>query len=248
MKIFNKKLLLLVIFLFFISYYYSNTIKSSLYSTTNSINDFFKSFYTTIVDFKYQHFNQLEIIKKQTKTIKKLEQQVYLINYYEKELSKINKFQFLQSEKLILVKTKSLVNLSNNSKVWLSGFDNFQKDKIYALIYNGFAAGIAINNDDRLEGLMLNNKSTSFTVYIGDVQKIGIIFGKKEKMKVKFMPLTYKIKIGDFVYTNGLDGVFIDGIKVGKVSKILKYNDYQDVEVEPFVDFNNPDYFYLIDN
>ena len=77
--------------------------------------------------------------------------------------------------------------------------------------------------------------------------KIGIIFGSRRIMVVKYMPIDYKIKLGEFVYTNGLDGVFIDGIKVGKVTKIIKHNDYQNVEVQPFVDFNNPDYFYLID-
>ena len=248
MKIFNKKLFVLVAFLSVISFYYSSPIKQGLYTFTNSINLFFGDTYNSILEFKYNHFNQAQHIKEQSRQLKELKQKIYLINYYKKELDKLEKFQFLQSDKLVLVRTTSLVNLSNNSQVWLEGFEKFNKEKIYALIYNGFAAGIAYAKSNKLEGLMLNNKSTSFTVYIGDIHKIGIIFGAKNGMIVKYMPLDYKVKIGDFVYTNGLDGVFIDGIKVGKVTKILKHNDYQDVEVKPFVDFNNPDYFYLIDN
>ena len=54
------------------------------------------------------------------------------------------------------------------------------------------------------------------------------------------------IKVGDEVITNGLDGIFFTGLKVGKVVKILNNNqNYKEAIVSPYAKQNIQQYYYV---
>jgi rod shape-determining protein MreC len=57
--------------------------------------------------------------------------------------------------------------------------------------------------------------------------------------RIAYMNRTDEVKVGDLVVTSGLGGVFPSDVPVGTVRKVTKtdYDLYQEVEVEPSVDF-----------
>jgi rod shape-determining protein MreC len=48
------------------------------------------------------------------------------------------------------------------------------------------------------------------------------------------------ITTGDVVITSGLDGVFPKGLRIGRVSKIIRRSSgiFQDIEITPYADFD----------
>jgi rod shape-determining protein MreC len=57
-----------------------------------------------------------------------------------------------------------------------------------------------------------------------------------------------EVKVGDIVVTSGIGGFFPQDLLIGKVSKVVKldYALYQEVEVEPFIDFSKLDEVLII--
>ncbi len=57
-----------------------------------------------------------------------------------------------------------------------------------------------------------------------------------------------EVKVGDIVVTSGIGGYFPSDLLIGKVSKVVRldYALYQEVEVEPFIDFSKLDEVLII--
>ncbi|MFZ5569180.1 MAG: rod shape-determining protein MreC [Thermodesulfobacteriota bacterium] len=68
----------------------------------------------------------------------------------------------------------------------------------------------------------------------------GIVQGKSaDRCQFQYVLRKDDVKLGDIVITSGLDGVYPKGLRVGKVSSLVRRNAgiFQDVEVTPSVDF-----------
>ena len=131
------------------------------------------------------------------------------------------------------------------TQLWLA--TSLKKDAIYGLVNQGYAAGIALNQDGRALALLNGNPSCSYGVIIGN-HALGIVMGEGDNrfMVVKYIPNYEKIVVGDEVVTNGLDTIFPYGIPVGKVVKIWQEGSYQVAEVQTFATLEQPRFFWLI--
>ena len=66
------------------------------------------------------------------------------------------------------------------------------------------------------------------------------------KRQIEYIPKFAKIKKGDLVITNGLDGLFYEGAKVGIIENIENKNLYKKAKIKLFYDSNAPNYFYVV--
>jgi rod shape-determining protein MreC len=69
-----------------------------------------------------------------------------------------------------------------------------------------------------------------------------------QEMIVRYIPAWMSVQEGDEVVTNGLDGIFFAGVKVGKVTKVNRLNAYIEAIIKPYYTAFNPDYFYIVES
>jgi rod shape-determining protein MreC len=70
----------------------------------------------------------------------------------------------------------------------------------------------------------------------------GVVVGTGEKQcRIKFVPNTAKIKVGDQVLSSGLGGIFPKGLVVGTVSKVARRKKglFQEITLTPSSDLSN---------
>lgn len=164
------------------------------------------------------------------------------------ELLKVNKKPSLPD--VFLVKAYSYVNMGKYSQVWLKSdeFGNIDENKIFGLIRNGCTAGIALNVNGDLIGILNGDSKASYGVYIGDSKSVGILKNNTNgNIVIEYINAWSEIKVGDEVVTNGLDGIFFEGIKVGKIKKVSQEYGYIVAEVDLYNKNNNIGYFWLVD-
>jgi len=204
-------------------------------SIDNSIDKYlFQS--TSIQRLKKENLLLRKYLYDQKITINKLEQ-------YSR--SKVEKYD--TNKNILQVQTISYKKINDFSKIYLTNSDELNKDKIYGLIQKNVAAGIAIKNDNSLEGILLSNEKCQFSTFIGENNIPGIAKGIDERsMEINFIPKWSKIVIGDKVVTSGLDNIFIADVPVGIVSKILTRSTYKTAIIKTHANILRPDYFYLV--
>lgn len=217
----------------------------------------FKIFYTNnILNISAsfdKYFNQAKHIEELKNENKELKDYKVLYNIAKDELA--IKDEFLrnlnlprQSYDVELVKVVSYVSFNDFTKVFLA--KKLQSDKILGLISDDFAAGIVVNQDDEAIGLLNGNKDCSYAVFIGESRGPGIIMAleKEEELQIKFIPITSMIKEGDEVITSGMDNIFYEGLKVGKVTEITELADMKIAKVKPYINATEKRYFYVFDS
>ncbi len=163
------------------------------------------------------------------------------LNHFLEE-SRLKKYD----PRLILVQGLSYVKLGDFSRLWLD-FPDFNSSKIYGLLYRGYAAGIVDAEAGHPVARLLSNDKMVCSVRIGAQGDLGVLFGGKTFLSVKYIPSYAEIKRGDEVTTSGNDNIFYEGVKVGKVVAIESYNLYKTAAVEPYARLHDPHYFYAVD-
>ena len=148
--------------------------------------------------------------------------------------------------RLHLVRTLSYVRLGDFSTMWLD-FPDYNRSKIYGLLYKGYAAGIVDYKDGYPMARLLQNKKMAFSVTVGKGKYLGVVFGNREFLVVKYLPTYAEIKPGDEVVTSGDDNIFYEGIKVGEVIDVKEYNLYKMALVKAYALLHKPDFFFAVD-
>ena len=143
----------------------------------------------------------------------------------------------------------SYVELSAYDKVWLRTKQQYVQDKIFGIVRDGYALGVAVFEQGRLLGLFNGNEKCSYSVYIGAGKIPALLhYDPKDSQNViaDFIPQYLSIKVGDEVFTSGLDDIFIENIPVGKVEKIIDQNGYISAVIKPYADKKAPGYLWII--
>ncbi|VEG81437.1 rod shape-determining protein MreC [Wolinella succinogenes] len=200
-----------------------------------------------------RHFDQVEEIKLLTKELHDKEKLQMTVMALDSELKRL--LRFLASNLEVrypdfkLVRTLSYAEIGDYHKVWLEhDLSLFPPEKIFGLIQNGFAAGIVTNHKGRAMGLLNGDERCSYSVYVGELKAPGIIKALGEgRIVADFIPSWLDVKEGDEVVTSGLDGIFFENIKVGRVTSIRQSQGYLVAEIRPYADSLHPRYFWLID-
>ncbi|MGX2982774.1 rod shape-determining protein MreC [Helicobacter sp. 23-1045] len=122
------------------------------------------------------------------------------------------------------------------------------KEKIYGLIKDGYTAGIALYKDGLLQGILNGDSKVSYGVFVGENKNIGILQTDiSGNVVVKYIAAWQDIKEGDEVITSGLDGIFFEGIGVGRVKNVRDEFSYIVAEVDLYNQNDEIGYFWMVD-
>jgi rod shape-determining protein MreC len=215
---------------------YANTIRNYI------VDDMFY-----LAETKKRHLNQTEYIKSLEAKITELEKNAILSVAFASELNKIAENEKIyEQDNIIKAKALSYKEIGNFGKVWLD-FEGFKKDNIYGALYNGYTAGIVVEREGSPLALLQSSGECIFSVMVGENRVPGIIYGDGRYMEIKFIPPWKKIKEYDEVVTSGLDTIFFEGIKVGRVKSVHSGELYTTAVVEPYTKMNVPGYLYIVE-
>ena len=89
--------------------------------------------------------------------------------------------------------------------------------------------------------LLIIDRSNAVDAMIQRTRARGIVHGLSGNVcHFEFALRKADIQTGDIVITSGFDGIFPKGLRVGRVSRILRRSSgiFQEIEIAPFVDFH----------
>ena len=216
---------------------FSNNIKIAYLTTKDEIEGNYR-----------KHFDQVKKIEELEKKLKEYEPKAIVADMLEQKLKKLLSQTNLSyhHSSLYLVRTLSFEKLGNYTRLWLD-FKGFDKQKIYGLIYKGYVAGIVKEKDNNPLALFELDPEVALSVYIGDYKSQGVIFGNNTNLIIKYIQKNSIVKEGDEVITSGKDGIFIEGVKIGRVVKITEKELYNEAIVKPYIIPTKATFFYAID-
>ena len=208
------------------------------------------------------YFNQADEIKSLRQKVadydKIVLQNVALTNQNAELKSLVQNDLHTQPE-FYLSHMSAYVRMGQYDKIWLTLdselFERLQSSaetRILGLVRNNVALGIAKFEYGRLQGFLNNAKECSYSVFIGQNKAMGILdnalkSGNNAYVSVNYIPRWVDIKVGDEVYTNGLDGIFIENIPVGKVVEIYEDSNFLRADVLPYAQAQDIDYVWVVD-
>lgn len=232
-------------FLFFllfiaISLGYLFKIDQLIANNFNPLNSIKKSYVETSLSVKEttsRYFNQVLQIEELQKTNSELKH--FKLQYLNTKDRLDSLLQTLDSPTSItnqihFTQVISYINFNDFTKVWL---DLEKKDDlILGLISDEYAAGIVLNQNGKAKALLNGNEKANYAIFIGENKAPGIIHASKDNEHIiaKYVPIWFDIKIGDEVITSGMDNIFFQGLKVGKVVSIKKMQDIQEATIMPY--------------
>ncbi|MDA3946896.1 MAG: rod shape-determining protein MreC [Helicobacteraceae bacterium] len=248
----NKEVLrifFLFVALFGAALLFSTGIQRPILSLTNSIKSSYHNTTAAIGKHYDEHFAQRDSIIELREKLALYEESHLLLHQVATELNALfveNNSSFKVNPDVTLVRTISYVKFGDINKVWIDT-PAFNASKVYGLVHKENVAGIVIMKEGRAMALLNGASNSSYAVYVGEDNAPGIVHGLNTKeLLVEFIPTWINIKVGDEVFTSGLDNLFFPGLKVGKVISIEQSQGYQNAVIKPYYNASNPDYFHLI--
>ena len=216
------------------------------------LNDFKSLYSNKVINFTTsleKHFNQAETIEKLKIENGELKEYKILYTNAQNQLHTLKEFLVNidipeNKSKIEIVKVLSYINYNDFTKVWLD--KKIENDTILGLITDNYSAGIVVNKNGNAVGLLNGNKECSYAVFIGEGKAPGIITSSKnqDELEIKFIPVWAEIKKGDEVITSGMDNIFFEGLKVGRVIQVTDLADMKIATVKPYVNVLKKKYFY----
>ncbi len=231
-----------------LSIYKGSQISAVTTNFTNSIVALYSGITTFVKDKIDEHFDQANQISKLRKQNAELERSATLLATFANELNEVlkDKNASAYDPRIKLVRTLGYVNISDYNKIYISSFSDYNASKIYGLIHRGRSAGVLVSQANRPVALLQNDPRSVFAVYIGDKKIPGVAHGKKDGVIIKFIPQWLDPKVGDEVFTSGLDGIFFSGVPVGQVREVLDENSYKSAVIKPYLKGSTPNFLYVI--
>jgi rod shape-determining protein MreC len=196
-----------------------------------------------------EHFNQAKSISQLQKKNQFYEKELLSLHHIAQEYQNLL-YEQNSSIKLNahveLTRTLSYVRMGDPYRIWLT-MPNFDPKKVYGLLYRGYVAGIVVSYQNHPMALLNGDLKSTYAVFVGSTMAPGIARGNNTRsLMVEFIPTWIPISVGDEVTTSGLDNIFLSGLKVGKVTSIVRSGGYQSATIEPYFYGKNPTYFHVI--
>ncbi|MDR0762580.1 MAG: rod shape-determining protein MreC [Campylobacteraceae bacterium] len=244
----NKlKVFLVIVLLAVVSVNYSNGLRGLAGDISSFVVNIYistKEGFANIVD---EHFNQRDEIRSLRQKNAELLELAQISSAYATKLNAMLKEANLSTYnvKTKLVRALSYAALGDYNRLWLD-FDGFDENKIYGLMYQGYSAGIVTVQDGRALALLQQDPKSAFSVYMGANKIKGIAFGTSDKIEIRYIPLWSEPKVNDEVIASGLDNIFFEGLKVGKIVAVHKSESYFTAVVEPYAVVEVPGFFHVI--
>ncbi len=245
----KKFTLLFFIILFAISYIFD--IQKDIKNKALDINYDIQVYYTQkLINFEklyIRYFSQANTIEKLQKQILISKMNAIPIIQLENELKSLKNFNenILPNNEVKTTRILHLKNISDYTQIWI----DLEKSSssINGLISNDTVAGIVISKNNKALALLNQNKNCNYGVFIGATRAPGITHGieNSKNILVRFIPTWHNISIGDEVITNGLDNIFFEGLKVGRVVDIIEKRNHKEAIVKPYSDSSIKKYYYV---
>lgn len=234
-----KRIFLLIVSLFvvfFIAALVSDSVQSRVLYLTDSIKNGILGIGGSFSNTYERHFSQAEHIEKLQDELDKAEQTKAELSALQAQFSSLNETINTKPSlpHIALAQTISFVSISDYSRVWLRVNDlQAEQGRIFGLISDNAAAGIAVVEHGRLLGRLNGDEKCSYSVIIGEQKLPGVArFDPKYGLVIDFVPMFPRIEIGEIVSTSGLDGIFYPNIFVGKVASVEERQGYQTAILE----------------
>lgn len=196
-----------------------------------------------------KHFDQANTIEKLKTENSELKEYKILYATAQSQLNTLKEFLANvdipeNKAKIELVRVLSYINYNDFTKVWLD--KKIEDESIFGLIADNYSAGIVVNKNGRAVGLLNGNKDCSYAVFIGEGKAPGIITASdtQDELQIKFIPIWADISKGDEVITSGMDNIFFEGLKVGRVTEVTNLADMKIATVKSYVNVLKKKYFY----
>ncbi|WP_238699457.1 rod shape-determining protein MreC [Helicobacter saguini] len=220
-----------------------------------NISFYIKSFYDSKKEnvslFIDNYTNQAQRIKEMREQIKTLEQQNIKYESLQAEYDSLHYATDIERHYIDpdvhLVKVLSYATLGVYTKIWIDYNETRNERKIFGLIKDGYAIGIAKWVGNSLQGILNGDMECSYSVYIGDNRVPGILRTTQGGIVVDYIPAWQSVKSGDLVRTSGLDGIFFEGVQVGILGNVKYENGYLKAEITPYNFSNRLSYVWLVD-
>lgn len=197
-----------------------------------------------------EHFNQEATIKRLRKEVAKYREDHLLLQSIANRFNALlaaNKSRLKDHTHVQLARAISYAKFGDRNKIWLE-MDDFNTSKMYGLVRNQKSAGIVIEKLGKPQALLNGDPKSAYAVYVGKSKAPGIARGKKsDEMVVEFIPTWMKIRVGDEVFTSGLDKLFFPGIPVGKVLSFKRRQGFQVATIKPYANTEQLGYFHVIE-
>ena len=236
--------LLVYLALLIIGIFQIPVVKKYTLESANSLKSSFSFFVTSIKETYNEYIEQKNTLKNLLEENKFLKDEIQKIAVKYATCKDLKYFKKIKFPNVVFTQVISYAALPDFTQVYINYDKPFTIPR--GLVYNNLAAGIAIKHYSNYSLALLNsNEKTSYTVYIGKNKIPGIFYGKINT--VKYIPKFKPVKIGDIVITSGLDGVFYQGVLVGKVIEVFEKKLYQEAKIKLFYNDLNPKFFYVIE-
>jgi rod shape-determining protein MreC len=246
----RKSILFSAFLLLFILFFYQNyqNITNKILQTSHSIKSTFitqKEKFLSAVESHFYQKEQLEILQKK---LKELEKKSSLSVAFAAKLNHLLKEANLTAynPKLHLVQVIGYQTMQDKNRLWID-FPNYNPQKNYGLIYQGYSAGIIKEKNSLPLAILQADKESLFSVYIGEKHIQGVAFGNGDTIEVKYIQTYENPLVGDEVITSGNDKIFYEGIKVGEVIKVEKKDMYKIATVKPYIHPQDAHFFYAVE-
>lgn len=217
-----------------------------------AIKEFYLQKKEDITLFIQDYTNQAEQIRAMRDKIQSLEQEHIKYKALQTEFDNIHYTFDIERHyvdpDVSLVKVLSYVTLGSYTKIWLDYNKPADQPKIFGLIKDGFAIGVAYQKDKNLLGSLNGDLECSYSVLIGENRVPGTLRTIEDgSVIIDYIPAWQNIKEGDDVITSGLDGIFFEGVEVGKIGHVKSENGYLQAEIKLYGFSNRLSYVWLVD-
>ncbi len=238
---------LLLVLLFLFSFHGIAPFKRRVLSFANEIKSEYLRTTTAVRERITLYMHQKEQIEALREELRRLKPVAALSVAFASELNGCLKEMNLSAyrPRLIPVRALSYRDIEDPGKIWLD-FPGFEHNRTYGLIFRGYSAGIVREEEGQPLAILQSDKEALFAVEIGKEKIPAVVFGDGKGMVVKYIPLYKHPKVGDEVVTSGKDGLFFEGIKVGRISHIMTRKIYKSARVEPYAKLVDPHFFYAV--
>jgi rod shape-determining protein MreC len=164
----------------------------------------------------------------------------------ETELSNQRFRKFLNFQKTMANDTIAAQVVGKDPSPWFKsiiidkGFSDGVKKGLPVVIPEGVVGQIIEVTKHYSKVLLLIDRNSAIDSVAQRTRAKGIIRGSSDgRFFFQYVLKKYEIQEGDIVISSGLDGVFLKGLRVGKIQSITQKNSsiFHEVVVTPFVDF-----------
>ncbi|BDR28342.1 rod shape-determining protein MreC [Helicobacter suis] len=137
-----------------------------------------------------------------------------------------------------LTRIYGFVSLDNPYQVFLDIKKPYPKDKILGMVAFNRVLGTVVQREGRFVGLLHGDSQMSYSVMIRSGGKVyyGFVTNESFKSYINFLPTYAPIKVGDQVFTSGLDHIFSPNIYVGTIASVENHYVYKKalLQIEDF--------------